>query len=243
MQLASITFDGEKKNSKNFIIPPSYFKKKGIKPIPVKLAEKSQENTDDKIDIEFKESIESEKTLVKDIKVEEPSIDTLVKEPPPKIILKSDTKRVSGLSLSSIKTKKEFEIRQLDVIIDEDNLPKDDFTEELLIKTWNKYIVTLENKGKYNLASILSIDVPKLNNNTIHLTYPNETNKVEIERHQYKLLSFLRKKLNNFSIDLSIDINEELEKKYAYTPKEKYEKLIEKNSNLDTLRKTFDLDI
>ncbi|NRA94209.1 MAG: DNA polymerase III subunit gamma/tau, partial [Psychroserpens sp.] len=33
MQLASITFDGEKKNSKPFIIPPSYFKEKGIKPV------------------------------------------------------------------------------------------------------------------------------------------------------------------------------------------------------------------
>ena len=35
MQLASITFDGEKKNSKHYIIPASYFKKKGITPIPV----------------------------------------------------------------------------------------------------------------------------------------------------------------------------------------------------------------
>ena len=35
MQLASITFDGEKKNSKNFIIPASYFINKGIKPVPV----------------------------------------------------------------------------------------------------------------------------------------------------------------------------------------------------------------
>src|SRR5210317_249553 len=36
MQLASITFDREKKNSKNYIIPAAYFKKKGITPIPVK---------------------------------------------------------------------------------------------------------------------------------------------------------------------------------------------------------------
>ena len=37
MQLASITFDGEKKNLKHFIIPPSYFKARGITPIPVHL--------------------------------------------------------------------------------------------------------------------------------------------------------------------------------------------------------------
>ena len=39
MQLASITFDGEKKKGKHFIIPASYFKKKGITPIPVKTHE------------------------------------------------------------------------------------------------------------------------------------------------------------------------------------------------------------
>ena len=35
MQLASITFDGEKKNSRHFIIPASFFKNKGITPIAV----------------------------------------------------------------------------------------------------------------------------------------------------------------------------------------------------------------
>jgi DNA polymerase-3 subunit gamma/tau len=34
-----------------------------------------------------------------------------------------------------------------------------------------------------------------------------------------------------------------MEKQYAYTPKEKFEKLKEKNPNIDLLRKTFDLDI
>ena len=36
---------------------------------------------------------------------------------------------------------------------------------------------------------------------------------------------------------------EEMEKQYAYTSKEKFEKLREKNPHIDTLRKTFDLDI
>ena len=51
------------------------------------------------------------------------------------------------------------------------------------------------------------------------------------------------KKINNFSVTLDITVNEELEKQYAYTPIEKYEKLKEKNPNIDLLRKTFDLDI
>ncbi len=44
MQLASIKFDGEKKNSKKFIIPASYFIKKGITPITVKKPETKSQN-------------------------------------------------------------------------------------------------------------------------------------------------------------------------------------------------------
>jgi len=55
-------------------------------------------------------------------------------------------------------------------------------------------------------------------------------------------MSFLRKRLNNYDIALDITVNEEMEKKYAYTPQEKYSKLIEKNANLELLKKTFDLD-
>ena len=64
-----------------------------------------------------------------------------------------------------------------------------------------------------------------------------------MERQQYELLSFLRKSLNNFDINLSITVNEEKEKQYAYTAKEKYNKLKKKNPQIESLRKTFDLDI
>ena len=54
---------------------------------------------------------------------------------------------------------------------------------------------------------------------------------------------YIRKTLSNFDISLSITVNEELEKQYAYTTLEKFEKLKEKNPSIDILRKTFDLDI
>ncbi|MFH4966477.1 DNA polymerase III subunit gamma/tau [Gaetbulibacter sp. M235] len=231
MQLASITFDGEKKNSKHYIIPPSYFKNKGITPIPVTLP---KSNTSSKITEEVAKDTSSEAELV--------SEDLMVSEPP-KLILKSDKKRTSGLSLSSIKAKKEHLIKQMDVVINEDDLPKEDFTEEQLIESWNAFTKMLQDQGKYNLSSILSIDTPKVIGTTVHLEFPNSTNKVELERQQYDLLAFIRKELNNFDINLSITVNEEKEKQYAYTAKEKFEKLRKKNPNIDTLRKTFDLDI
>jgi DNA polymerase-3 subunit gamma/tau len=58
-----------------------------------------------------------------------------------------------------------------------------------------------------------------------------------------KLLNFLRENLNNFGIDIHVTLNEKIEKKFAYTPKEKYQKMIELNPLLEKLRHTFELDI
>ncbi len=232
MQLASITFDGEKKNSKHYIIPASYFKKKGITPIPVSVPSKTTKSKEivEQLTVTKKEEAAA---IVSNFQVKEP----------PKIVLKQDNKRTSGLSLSSIRAKKEHQIRQMDVVIDEENLPKDPFTEKQLVEVWNAYVKKIEEKGQYNLASILSIDTPKLKDTTIHLEFPNATNKVEVERQQYDLLGFIRKTLNNFDIGLDITVNEVLEKKYAYTSMDKFEKLKEKNPSIDILRKTFNLDI
>ena len=231
MQLASITFDGEKKNSRRFIIPPSYFKKLGITPIPIKKPEipstASSENKNEKDLVSAKVTATTSKF--------ENSV--------PKIILNKSGKSTSGLSLKSIRAKKEHLIKQMDVVVDEENLPKEVFSEDELLIAWNTFVNHLREEGKMNLASILSIDTPKLKGTTIHLEFPNATNKVEVERQQYDLLQFLRQTLKNYDISIAITINEEMEKKFAYTPDEKYEKLKEKNPNIELLRKIFDLDI
>ncbi|ULC58117.1 DNA polymerase III subunit gamma/tau [Flaviramulus sp. BrNp1-15] len=234
MQLASITFDGEKKNSKHYIIPASYFKNKGITPIPVNVPKPQAKKEVEDVSKEKEEPITTSNTA---------SIEAFQVKEPPKIVLKQESKRTSGLSLSSIKAKKEHLIKQMDVVINEEDLPKDAFTEKELITVWNNYIEELRQKGKHNLASILAIDTPKVTGTTINLEFPNETNKVEVERQQYNLLGYIRKALNNFDIGLSITVNEVMEKQYAYTPLEKFEKLKEKNPNIDVLKKTFDLDV
>jgi len=239
MQLASITFDGEKKNSKNFIIPASYFIKKGIKPVPVTIPEKQQTSIQEPKQETYNKPVPSHATT--QVKVEKTVSET--KAETPKISLNSGKKATSGLSLKSIQAKKEHLIKQMEVVIDEDNLPTDAFTENEFMLFWNAFIKQLEEKGQYNLASILSIDTPKLKGTSICLELPNSTNKVELERQQYDLMMFLKKSLNNYDLNLSIEINEEMEKQYAYTTREKYEKLLEKNPAIETLRKTFDLDI
>jgi DNA polymerase-3 subunit gamma/tau len=229
MQLASITFDGEKKNSSHYIIPASYFRAKGIKPVAVKVPE-------------TKEPAAVEKT-VEAKKEDAPKVEEYVQEPVPVIDLKNDSHRTSGLSLKSIRTKKEHQIRQMEVVIDPNDLPKEPVTEEELQKAWKTYIESLETKGERIMASILTMDTPKLNDTSIHLEFPNETLKIELERAQLPLMEFLRKTLKNYDLSLYISVNEEIAKQYVFTPMEKYQKLKEKNPNIELLKKTFGLDI
>ena len=238
MQLASITFDGEKKNSKRYIIPPSYFKDKGITPIPVTKPELTTSanlaNTDAQPESEpIEESVANTSTNTE--------AEVLIAQPT--IAIARNKKRTSGLSLSSIKAKKEHQIKQMEVVVNEEDLPKDDFTEIAVQKVWKDYIEILTKKGQHNLASILNIDVPKVEGTTLKVIYPNSTNKVEVERAQYNLLGYIRKTLNNYDISLDITIDEALEKQYAYSSQDKYDKLTEKNPALELLKKTFGLDL
>jgi DNA polymerase-3 subunit gamma/tau len=234
MQLASITFDGEKKKPSGFIIPAAYFRSKNVTEIKVT---RPDNTTTQPIQEEIKEP-----TVVAE-KVEEPKA-AYTKKQLPTPVIKSTQRPTSGLSLSSIRKKKEHQIKLMEVTIDEEDLPNDPFTLETLVKFWSIFVTKLEADGKYNLAAILQIDTPKLiNENTIRLEFPNTTNKIEVERQQFELLQYLRKAVNNFSITLDIVVNETLEKQYAYTPEDKYQKLVEKNKNIELLRKTFDLDL
>jgi len=227
----------EKKKNRHFIIPPSYFKAKGITPIPV-IKPNNDATTGD-----ITPSIEKEaaKTPVK----ANTKVESIVSEPVEisKISINKPNKVTSGLSLKSIKEKKEHLIRQMDVIIDEEDLPKEPVTQEALTNAWKAYTAKMDTKGEKIMASILQMNEPKLKGTTIYLTYSNNTNKIELERAEFPLMAFLKKTLLNYDLRLDITVNEEIAKKYAFTPLEKYEKLKEKNPNIEVLKRTFGLDI
>ena len=230
MQLASINFDGEKKKPSGYIIPASYFKSNNV--------------SDVKINRPDTPAVKTTTAVIEALEKTEPIKEVVQKITPPIPVIQTTQRPASGLSLSSIRKKKEHQIKLMEVTIKEEDLPNDPFTEEDLFKYWAVFVTKLETDGKYNLAAILQIDTPKLiDDHTIGLEFPNTTNKIEVERQQFELLQYLRKAMNNFSITLNIKVNETMEKKYAYTPEDKYEKLVEKNKHVELLRKTFDLDI
>ncbi|WP_422350746.1 DNA polymerase III subunit gamma/tau [Flagellimonas sp.] len=232
MKLASITFNGEKKNL-NFIVPASFFKTTQERidaPAP------KQESEAKEVDVSEPVAVPTEAPEV------EAKVGIAPPTPTPKIHIKSPERRVSGLSLRSIKTKKAHENVKAPAINQKD-LPKEKFSEADMQAHWNDFVQHLEDKGRKILASNLQTDVPKLKDQqTIWIELPNGTMKKEVEREQSLMMDYLKQKLNNHSISLYITVNEEVAKKFAFTPEEKYEKLREKNPAIDMLRQEFDLD-
>jgi DNA polymerase-3 subunit gamma/tau len=285
MQLASITFDGEKKKSEPYIIPPVHFKntvpaeikpsaeeKTGIQEaesskessapsVEIKNSDSQnsenikeditpsetktpQEKTISEIPVEINsenvpaENVPSESVVSKDV----PSEENKVEEPTTPLSGPSNEK-VSGLSITSIRKKKELLAKQRGnkPIVAEENDEK--FTDTQLQAAWDEYIQRIKNKGAKILASIMESDMPKLNGKIITIELPNETMKNDMQRGQNQLMAFLKKKLQNTLITLEINVNEQAAKKFAFTDIEKYNKLKEKNPLIEKLRTTFDLDI
>ncbi|WP_299665802.1 DNA polymerase III subunit gamma/tau [uncultured Polaribacter sp.] len=221
MQIASITFDGEKKKPANYIIPATFFqalspaKKQVIKPV--------------------------------EKKIETVKISQIVEPPKPaaaKPVLKNRGRSNNQPSKFSLKGFNQQNNKKK-VVVEEnfDNHPKADFTEKKLQSLWKEYTAQLNKKGERSMASIVGTDIPKLEAGfKISFTVPNKLMQDQFKKGRPKLLNFLREKLNNFGIVISVNLNETVEKKFAYTPQEKFNKLKEKNPLLEKLRQTFELD-
>ncbi len=131
----------------------------------------------------------------------------------------------------------------LDDLDDNENKPKTKFTEAQFLKLWNVYVNKREKNGEKIIASIMNVDTPKIKENNILLTFPSALMRDQLLKERPKLLRDFRQKLNNYSLDFEITVNEEHQKKFAYTPQEKYNKLLEKNKALAKLQKIFKLDL
>ena len=242
MQLGSITQKAEKKKSdgRRFVIPPSFFKDVATKQQPkVENTPAVNNNTDDSGNIR-------EEDKIPETVLPAPEESEIVRErviERPQILAERNAKKVSALSLKSIQKKQQLKKELIANQPDEDNLPVTDFSEKEMQTAWDDYARKVENDGKYNLLSHLTMGTPKLEGSLIHLVFPNDTIRVEVERAKFELLGFLRDKLQNYEIDLSIEVNEAETKRYAYTAREKFEKLKEKNPLIDKLRQEFDLEI
>jgi DNA polymerase-3 subunit gamma/tau len=218
MQIASITFDGEKKKPGNYIIPATFFQ--ALSPARKVVS----------------------KPIEKKIITSPPKEEIIRKPRLEKATRTSTERRTSSLSLKSIHLKKEDQKTAVEV--NYDNHPKEEFTEKSLQQHWKNYTDLLNKKGERSMASIIGAGIPQLKDQfKISYTVPNKLMADQFRKGKPKLLKFLREKLNNYGIEIQLTLNEAVEKKFAYTPQEKYHKLKEMNPLLEKLRQTFELDL
>lgn len=264
MQLASINFDGEKKNNAPFIIPAEYFKEKGIKPVKVNVpsvnsqieesnADSNHSNNNIGTDKEFQGASSSSEFDVTINNVSEVETEVVIAsnnedvkpvETPVTLSINLPQKSSSGLSLSSIKRKKEHLIKQMDVVLDPEQLPEDSFTEEAFLKLWKDYATHLDNNGEPIVGAIMSVSKPFIKDkNIIAFEVSNESMRIDLRNAATPLMQHIRKSLNNYKIELEISVNEQLEKQYVFSTHEKFEKLKQKNPDIALLKSTFGLDI
>ncbi|WP_338378205.1 DNA polymerase III subunit gamma/tau [uncultured Flavobacterium sp.] len=242
MQLASITFDGEKKKSNAFIIPATYFRNNSYSITEVKPVENAKPTV---VSEQVLEDIKKDAESSEEIEVKQPekietTVATTINNQQTTL---NNQPKVSALSLAGLRAKKELEAKQSQHLKHLGELPSEKFTETDMLLQWNKFAQRMQDSGKMLMSTYMLMNEPILDGTVITLELPNESTKEEFLSGCVELLGYLRGKLHNHDIVIDVKVNETVEKKYAFTPDDKYERLRKINPAIDLLRKTFDLDI
>ena len=149
---------------------------------------------------------------------------------------------VSAFSLSSLKVKKKVndEIKKIEDSKEKEN---QDLDLNNLKEKWNLYSGELEKKGKGNFSSLLTLNEPTIEDK-IKIVYnvPTKSSKKELIEIKEDLSRFLKSSLKNDYLVLKFEVNNDVNKEFFLTPKEKYEKLKEINPTIEKLKIDLKLD-
>ena len=149
---------------------------------------------------------------------------------------------VSAFSLSSLKVKKKVndEIKKIEDSKEKEN---QDLDLNNLKEKWNLYSNELEKKGKGNFSSLLTLNEPTIEDKTkIVYNVPTKSSKKELIEIKEDLSRFLKSSLKNDYLVLKFEVNNDVNKEFFLTPKEKYEKLKEINPTIEKLKIDLKLD-
>ncbi len=155
----------------------------------------------------------------------------------------SAQEEVSAFSISSLKIKKE-KIQEKELIDKNEDKRNNSFEDfELKIK-WKDFANDLSRQNKENLASILQINEPNLEND-FKITYdvPSNSSKNELREIKGDLLIYLKNIFKNDLIEIDFLVNKSNSKEYFSTPEERFKKLSDLNPNLIKLKKDLKLDL
>ena len=148
-----------------------------------------------------------------------------------------------ALSLKSVKYRKQIEQELKKNHVEVKDLPEDQFSAEQVLVLWKEYANEFMKTGRMLMASIMNMVEPVIEGNNVTIELPNHGSKISFEENIYDLTNGLRKKLNNYALQIKVEVNETIKIKKAFTIEDKFNYFKELNPNVDTLRKMFDLDL
>ena len=149
---------------------------------------------------------------------------------------------ISALSISSLKLKKQAK-QEKDLIESEKKKSSDKFNLNELKEKIDLYAKKINYIGKKSLSSVLEMNDPIIEKNSIIFTLPSKASLSEFEKDKEYFTSFLQTELNNFEIKILSKIQEKKDDKYYSTPSEKLTKLIEINPLVGKFKDDLNLDL
>src|SRR5690606_39018247 len=191
------------------------------------------------------------KKEIKDIEVKRPEIvrsasEEITGSEVAQKTTETDERLVSAmpaLSLKSVKYRRQIEQELQQRNREEKELPEDQFTAEQVLELWTEYANKFTQTGRMLMSSIMNMVEPNVEGNLITIELPNQGSKISFEENIYDLTNGLRKKLNNYALQIKVEVNEAIKIKKAFTVEDKFNYFKELNPNMETLKKMFDLDL
>ena len=153
-----------------------------------------------------------------------------------------EVENISALSLSSLKLKKQAR-EEKDLIESEKKKSSDIFNLNSLRDKIKKYSKKINDLGKKSLSSLLEMNEPTLEENSVTFTLPSKISLSEFEKEREAFTIFLQKELNNYNIKVLSRIEEKKNGDYFSSPTEKLTKLIEINPLVGKFKEDLKLDL
>lgn len=225
MQLCSVQI--QKKKAKSVaILPPNFLDIEEIGPLP-------KNDQIKKTDIKLKKQHESPELEVEEPKIIAPKRSLSIKK-------RSLTTSISGIR-KKLNDKEEQVQKQEELLINSNSK----FSSHLLLEKWNKFAEIKKKEGKMGLHTTLTKSSPILKNDfNVDFHLDSEVQKMDLQKETPYLLEYLRKELNNGSIQIHLHVSEmENQKISQLTSRERFFQMAEKNPDLHLFKEEFDLDL
>ncbi len=117
------------------------------------------------------------------------------------------------------------------------------YTDEELQKSWLLFAKGMQNKGKASLWHTLTAEQPKQLDGKIYFSLNNTVQENEVQAVITNLTQHLKTELQNDFIQIILEVIKDESKRKPYTNREKYNKLVEINPNLEVFKNMLNLEI